>query len=518
MRLVSVFLLISTLHLCAQVQPVSLSLINTAEDEQSPVITPDGKSMYFTVGSHAGNVAGKRDPGDIWYSTLIDNEWSAPVHAGTNLNNRLYNAVAGFSADGSQMFLLCHYSSDGQVRSQGISVSHSTGTGWSTPENITIPYFQNKSSLQSGHVSSDGKVFVFSAETYGSYGVEDIYVSLKGDDGKWSEPKNLGRSINTQLQELTPSMGSDGVTLYFSSNGKRGMGSFDVFKSTRLDDSWTKWSEPENIGAHVNTEGRELYVREYYGFLLYTSTINSDGYGDIKIFMPKDLPPLLKDTATTIVQQPQEVPPLVEEKVADNMVHIHGTITDAKTSAMVHANIAFQAEKVFRSTTEITSGYNVTIPSVGSYVIKIESPGYISTIEKLDVSTLEMNDLEMNFQLQPIEVGTTVNLKSVLFAQSKPDLLTESYDELDLVVDFMKANPGVKIELGGHTDNRGIQSHNVRLSTARVNTVKNYLVSHGIDKKRINGKGYGGTFPIASNDDEETRRLNRRVEFTIKKR
>jgi outer membrane protein OmpA-like peptidoglycan-associated protein len=126
-----------------------------------------------------------------------------------------------------------------------------------------------------------------------------------------------------------------------------------------------------------------------------------------------------------------------------------------------------------------------------------------------------MNDLEMNFNLQPVDVGTTVNLKGVLFEQSKTTLLPQSFDELDVVVSFMKSNPRVKIELAGHTDNQGMFSKNIKLSQERVDTVKEYLVSKGIDDKRITGKGYGGTKPIASNDKEETRKLNRRVEFTI---
>ncbi len=128
-----------------------------------------------------------------------------------------------------------------------------------------------------------------------------------------------------------------------------------------------------------------------------------------------------------------------------------------------------------------------------------------------------MKSLEMNFKLQPIEIGATVNLKSVLFQQSTFNLLPESNDELDLVVTLLKTNPKVEILLTGHTDNRGNPEHNQRLSQKRVERVKGYLVSKGINGKRIGGKGFGGSKPIASNDTEETRRLNRRVEFTIVK-
>src|SRR5690606_32263602 len=201
----------------------SFSLVNTTYDEQNPVVTPDGKTLYFTISHHPQNVGGQRDPGDIWVSQWLGNGWSAPVHAGPVLNHRGYNGVAGFSADGMEMYLLSHYDPTGEVRTQGIAVSRKRGVGWSTPENIFIPYFQNKSSIQSGQVTPDGRVFVYSAETYGTQGVEDIYISVKGSDGKWSEPKNLGPKINTQFQELCPSLSADGNTLYFSSNGRKGV-------------------------------------------------------------------------------------------------------------------------------------------------------------------------------------------------------------------------------------------------------------------------------------------------------
>jgi outer membrane protein OmpA-like peptidoglycan-associated protein len=123
----------------------------------------------------------------------------------------------------------------------------------------------------------------------------------------------------------------------------------------------------------------------------------------------------------------------------------------------------------------------------------------------------------MNFKLQPIEVGAIVNLKSVLFELGTTTLLEESYSELNVVVDFLNTNPKVEIELEGHTDNRGDSKKNVVLSQQRVDKIKSYLVSKGISGKRIKGKGFGGSRPIATNNTEEARRLNRRVEFRIVK-
>lgn len=500
----------------------SFASVNSILDEQSPVISPDGRTLYFTIANHAQNVGGKKDKGDIWQSVLIGDNWSAPIHAGTTINNKDYNAVAGFSADGSQLFLLGHYSTNGDVKTQGISVSANRGAGWSTPENISIPYFLNRNPTISGHLNAAGNVFVFAGEAFTTLGVEDIYVSVKDASGRWSEPKNLGRNINTSFQEWSPWLSEDTQFLYFASNGRQGYGSFDIYYAQRLDDTWAKWSAPINMGAGVNSEGRELYYTPFpkQEIALFTSTQNSDGYGDIKMYRPpkevldslmnkmKALPP---DTVLKLVEIVREKPITSDEK----RVRVWGSVINATTKEPLAAMVNFHSDSSFQVIAGVNGKFSIDIPSVDEYSIKVEAPGFVGSFEKLDIRTFEMKELEMNFKLQPVAVGATVNLKSVLFQQSTANLLDESYDELNMVVDFLKTNPSVEIELAGHTDNRGIQVHNMRLSRERVDKVKDYLVSQGIDGKRITGKGYGGIKPIADNDAEVTRRLNRRVEFTI---
>lgn len=538
--LLASFLLSLTQTLFAQ-GVTQFQSINSTYDEQNPVLSPDGQTLYFTIGNHPANIGGKKDPGDIWFSRKSGNEWSAPAHAGATLNDKAYNAVAGFSPDGREMILHGHYGHNGTIaKTQGVSVAKQASDGWSRPENIRIPYFLNKSGTPCGSLSTDNSVFVFSADSYGTYGVDDIYVSLKVD-GKWTEPRNLGGIINTQFQELSPSLSEDKKTLYFSSNGKKGNGSFDVFAATRLDESWTNWSTPENLGSQVNSEGRELYYRSYpgLGFALYTTTKSSDGYGDLRVHTPHeplpaqdtviyaslaadqrgDTTPSLPDKQMTDVSAPQPAPEkkVEDTKVENDVVKVYGKITNAKTGQPIPARISFEGPGIGNRTVQSgEEGYEIGVPS-SQYAVRIEANGYVSALEKLDINTFEMRDLEMNFRLQPVEVGTTVNLKNVLFAQAKTDILPESYPELDLVVSFLKENPNVRIELMGHTDGRGVHVDNVRLSQQRVNKVKAYLVSKGIEGKRISGKGFGGSKPIASNDTEESRRMNRRVEFVIRK-
>ena len=535
--LILTFCFISPMLLAQGLQE-SLQPVNSAYDEQSPVISPDGQTLFFTIGNHPDNIGGKKDPGDIWFSRKEGSRWSTPLHAGALLNHRGYNAVAGFSPDGSQLFLHGHYGPPGVLaKTQGISVSRSNGSGWSQPENVTIPYFLNKSAILCGALSSNNSVFVFSAESYGTFGVDDIYVSVK-ENGKWTEPRNLGSGINTQFQELSPSISDDTRTIYFSSNGRKGHGSFDIYSATRLDDSWTNWSAPQNLGSKVNTEGRELFYRHYpaFGISMFTTTKSSDGYGDIRANTPPEniLPfrdsvvyasvhnPQKKEGSFTVVEEltteePSPGKTVESASAGTTEVKVHGRITNAKTGEPVNGRISFQGPDMAPVTAVADEGGYSTSVASSEYTVRIEANGYISALERLDINARDMQDLEMHFKLQPVEVGTTVNLKNVLFAQAKTDVLPESFPELDLVVNFLKENPKVKIELMGHTDGRGVHADNVRLSQQRVNKVKQYLVSKGIDARRISGKGFGGSRPIASNDTEESRRMNRRVEFVIKK-
>ncbi len=518
---VVVLFLFATSESFSQTIPESLSMINSSYDEQSPVMSPDGSTIFFTIGNHPANIGGRKDPGDIWFVRQVEGAWSQPIHGGNALNNKAYNAVAGFSPDGQQLFLHGHYGGgNAPARTQGISVSRRTGSGWSSPDNISIPYFFNKSGTLCGSLSADNSVFVFSAESYGTYGVDDIYVSLR-QNGAWSEPRNLGSVINTQFQELSPSLSDDMRTLYFSSNGRRGFGSFDVYSAVRLDDTWTSWTSPENLGAQINTEGRELYYRSYEsrGFVLFTTTTSSDGYGDVRLHAPGDILPAETPMVSTeqIIASPVQVTRATEDSTNPDVVRIHGRISNSRTGEAIAARVSFESPGLAtHSVLSTAEGYAIAIPSA-PYAVRIEATGYVSSLEKLDVNALEIRDLEMNYRLQPVEVGTTVNLKNVLFAQTKTDILPESYPELDLVVAFMKDNPNVRIELMGHTDGRGVHADNVRLSQQRVNKVKEYLVSKGVEARRITGKGFGGSKPIASNDTEESRRINRRVEFVIRR-
>jgi len=491
--------------------------VNSSYDEQLPVLSPDHKTLYFTRVNHPDNAGGRIDPGDIWYSELMDDgTWSVPVNA-RDLNNKGFNGVVGFTVDSRTIYLLNHYNrDDSRAATQGVSRAVRRGGGWGRPENMTIPYYLNRSEHHGGYISKDGQVLIFSIEGYKSVGGEDIYVSFNEGNGKWSEPRNLGRTINTKAQEFTPLLSGDKLTLYFSSNGHGGRGSSDIFMSKRLDDTWKNWSKPVPVD-HVNSQGRELGYRPYEGFALYTSTVNSDGFSDIRMYTENPDQPI----EPKVVDVPDSLVEEVEQTVSIDEEVIFGSVKSSDTRTIVpdvKLRLLVGGEENIVPVDPVTGTFNVAIRGEGEYVFYMDAPGFISNSETILIEgDRSSSAVERQFLLQPIEVGATVKLPNVLFKQSSPDILPESFTELDRVVDFMQTNPGVKIRLEGHTDSRGVPKHNMRLSKARVESVEEYLVSKGISQRRISGKGYGGTQPIADNADEQTRRLNRRVEFTIVK-
>jgi outer membrane protein OmpA-like peptidoglycan-associated protein len=497
--------------LCAQ--------LNSVYDEQAPVLSPDGTELYFTVAKHPLNVYGKSDLGDIWVSRLVDNKWSAPSLVQASINNSAYNAVLGFSSDGQKMFLYGHYTFDGeQAGSQGISVSRRTGVGWTVPHNEAVPAFQNKSVATGGHITPDKTVFVFSADTDGTYGKEDIYVSLHVGT-KWTEPKNLGAVINTENQELSPWLSADTKTLYFASNSSS-PDNLDVFSCERLDSTWTNWSPPKNLGTPINSNGRELFYSTFANKIFYTSTFQSDGLGDIREIKPTKVevptPEPKKDLTSKKMPIAEEI--VLAVKPDNGLTKIFGKITDSETGGAVAANIVFYGPNVAFVLASEAGNYEAELFPKSTYSVRVESQGYFGYSDKINLTKTKLREFEINIKLRPIAIGMTVNLPNVLFKQSTFELLPESNDELDMVIGFLKYNPTVEIELAGHTEDAGGEEANLKLSQERVDVVKKYIVANGISAKRVKGIGYGDAKPIATNRNEEGRKQNRRVEFKIVKK
>jgi outer membrane protein OmpA-like peptidoglycan-associated protein len=473
--------------------------INSKFDEVSPKISSDGKTLYFGRKHSPENVGGLKDKEDIWESHTVDGHtWSKSRNLGVPINTPTTNNLVSVSTDNNSF--LFHVN-------DGFGLRHRTAAGWSPIEDLGI-HFKNESDFLEGSLTPDGKAILFVAKLKSNafYRPEekerDIYVCYKKSDGTWSSPIHTGRVLNSKGDEYSPFLSADNKTLYFASNGRPGYGDVDIFMSRRLSESWNQWSEPVNLGLGVNTVGFDAYytlpASGDYGYMV--SNIKSEGLTDIIRF-----------------KLPETVKP-------DPVILVQGKVLNGKTQQPLEAVIYFDdlhsGKEVGEARSDPATGdYQIVLSAGKTYGYHAAAPGFLSVNENLELVDLaEYGELRKDLLLVPIEIGESIQLKNVFFVQSKAMLLPESYPELDRLVRIMKDNITVEIELEGHTDGRGDPKANLALSEARVEAVKQYLISKGISEKRIVGKGYGGARPMVSNDTEENRQLNRRVEFKITKK
>ena len=483
--------------------------INSVYDEVLPVISPDGKTLYVDRKNHPQNFRRPGVPQDennndnIWYSVQdSDGDWQPLKNIGPMLNNGYGSFVASVTPDGNTLLLGGTYEpKSGDPAHFGLWLTHRIAGGWSVPDEVVMKDYYTKALFVEFCLSNDGRTIILSLDRADSHGGKDLYVSFLQPDGTWSAPKNLGPDVNSAADEATPFLASDGETLYFASEGFAGYGSMDMYITRRLDSTWQHWSEPENLGPQLNTPGWDAYytVPASGEFAYFVSTENSIGMGDI--FRVK-LPEALRPRPVLLVS---------------------GRVVDAKTGTPVTAIIKYENLETGKDigsarTSPGTGAYKITLPAGETYGYRAEAPGYVPVSENLDLTKVtEYQEIERDLTLVPIEKGEVVRLNNIFFETAKAELRPESFAELDRVVKLLNDNPSMEIAIGGHTDNVGTAAVNNELSQARAQAVANYLVSKGINVKRLRVKGYGDTKPVASNDTDAGRQQNRRVEFTISK-
>lgn len=477
--------------------------INSSAEELTPVISPDGKGLFFTRRAHPQNIGGPGDLQDIYFAEFKSGQWQQAFNIGKPVNTDDPNAVCSVTPDGNTILLINSYDKNGSQRAMGLSISRKSASGWSMPVDVKMRNFYNKSSFNEYFLSNDGKVILLAIERDDSYGSRDLYVSFLLEDGTWSTPKNIGNKVNTPGIEMSPFLASDGKTLYFSSTGHPGYGKNDIFFTRRLDESWENWSEPFNVGQPVNSEGYDAYysVPASGDYAYFVSSENSLGLQDIyRIKQP-------------VPNKPNPV------------VLVHGRVLNSKTKEPIQTGITYddlnkdKQAGIARSNPK-DGYYKIVLPYGHNYSFIAIKEGFYSISGYLDLDSLEKKEyqeIERNLYLTPVEIGTTVQMNNVFFYRGKPVLQPASFPELNRLVKLLKENPTVEIELGGHTDVPEFSEANQKLSDDRWKAVKSYLVSKGIEASRISGQGHAGNKPIYPNNTEENRRMNRRVEFIITK-
>ncbi|WP_310588347.1 OmpA family protein [Larkinella terrae] len=476
--------------------------VNSKGQEVAPVISPDGKTLYFTRGQHERNTGDPRSQ-DVWYSVLQPNgEWGSAINIGPPINTTADNAVSGMSPDGRTIYLINVYKPDGSI-TYGLSKSTLGKNGWSFPVECVIANNHNlhKNAYTEYAIVPDGKTMILSVQRRNSLGNKDLYVSFLQPNQTWSEPQSMGPMLNTADYEGAPFVASDSRTLYFTSAGRPEYGNGDIFVSRRLDDTWTNWSEPENLGPDINTpEWDGYFTIPATGDYAYLSSIQNSMGGE-DIFRLK-LYPAIKPDPVAIVSG-QVIDGVNKKPVAAEVIST--ILPDNKENSRV----SYDPE---------TGDYKLLLAMKDSYNLTAKREGYFTTTELVDLSKdKRFKEIRKNLTLFPIKTGQRVVLREVLFEQSKAVLIEGSNAELDRVVQMLNDYPTMEIQVDGHTDNQGVWDLNMKLSQDRVRVVKEYLMEKGIPDARIQTKAWGPSKPIASNETEEKRRLNRRVEFTILK-
>ena len=476
--------------------------INSTGEELVPILSPDGKTLYFTRAAYPGNI-GNPQTQDVWFSTLDNNNrWTEAKNIGAPINNAGDNAVTSVSVDGKTLYLLNVYLPDGSMVN-GFSRSFYTKNGWSFPKEFKIANYYNDhiKNQTEMNVSPQGNVLVLSVQRKDSEGNKDLYVSFRQTDDSWSEPQKMGNVINTADYEGSPFLALDNKTLYFTSLGLSGYGGGDLFVSKRLDDTWLNWSKPQNLGPSVNTAQWDGYfnIPASGDFAYFSSSENSIGKGDI--FRIRLTPEMKPDPVAVVTGSVFDG--------AGNKPVKSSIVADFKKNNEVFSKVNFDPE---------TGEYRIILPLKDIYRITASQDGYFPISEEIDLSEeTNFKNIRKNLYLQPIRAGQQIRLSNTMFAQSSADVVPASFPELDRIVSVLKTYPTMEILLEGHTDNQGDTQKNIKLSEDRVLQVKKYLAARGIDAQRIQTKAWGPAKPIANNLTEQSRQKNRRVEFTILK-
>jgi outer membrane protein OmpA-like peptidoglycan-associated protein len=472
--------------------------VNSNQDDLGPIISTDGKTLYFARQNVDGNVGGVSDAEDIWYSVFEKGMWGFARNMGKPINSQAPDNLVAVGSDNNTMLFKLP---------DGLAFRYRAQNGWTDYSRMNLN-LANESDHFVGSLSSDGSTLIFSAMTRGNLGYDakrlenDLYVSTRDSTGAWSAPTNLGSVINTAGEESSPFLSADGRTLYFATNGRPGYGDLDIFTSQRQGDGWKEWSEPLNLGPSINSPSFDAYYTipaagNYAYFVSYDG-----GFGKADIFRVK----------------------LGEAVRPKPVVLVHGKVVNKKTNLPVGASILFEDLSTNKKAGEArsdpkTGSYQIVLPFGANYGFMAKADGFFSVRENLNTKNMQQfKELDLDLYLVPIEVGETVKLNNVFFDPGLSTLQRESFAELNSLAAMMKHNPEIQIEIAGHTDLRGTPEATQKLSEDRVASVKDYLVQRGVDAGRIVGVGYGATKPVAPSDTEENRLKNRRVEFKIIKK
>jgi outer membrane protein OmpA-like peptidoglycan-associated protein len=478
--------------------------VNTTFPEYAPVISADGEMLVFTSRrpvSEKEIKKGKVSMESVYFSDydVKKKKWSDAKHLDEPLNREgRHNSAIALSNDGQRMLMY----RDDESGNGDIFESLLTGSSWSDPVKLPEPV-NSKSHESSASFSPDGRIIYFVSNRKGGVGGRDIWMCKLDNANKWGKAENIGNIVNSKEDEEGVFIHPDGKTLYFSSKGHTSTGGYDIFRSVFENE---KWSEPQNMGSHINTPDDDLYfVLAANGQTGFYSSAKPGGLGDKDIYEIHFTP----------------LKPKKEKETGPKLTLLKGVITDEDSKAFLEADIDIidnaKNEVITTIRSNSVSGkYLVSLPSGKNYGIVVKAKGYLFHSENVDIPfSAGYQEIIKDIALKKLEIGKSIVLNNIFYDFDKATLRSESMSELDRLVKLMNENPNLKIELSSHTDNKGADDYNQKLSQMRAQSVVDFLITKGINKDRLVAKGYGETVPVADNENDEGRQQNRRTEFKI---
>ncbi|HSH51917.1 MAG TPA: OmpA family protein, partial [Bacteroidales bacterium] len=477
------------------------SRVNSEYDDYNPVLHPSQDLLYFT--SRRETEKNKRLDIDnkfienIFFSDQAGELWKKPKLLENKLESKNNESVLLFSKDGNEIYLY-----NGKKNGGEILVSELKNDKWKSPKTL-------KGNISSKHkettiaLSPDEKEVIFVSNQEGTIGGMDLFYSKLDEKEKWSEPINLGAAINTPFDEEGVYWHPNEDKVYFSSQGHNSMGGFDVFVMERDVDKM--WSNPENLGYPINTPNDDLFLKmDENNKQAYYSSIRQNGNGGLDlykiIFLGEEKELKITTDNIYLAWEYKPVDDLFyispQELKVDTALFMVGMITDSKLGTPIQAKVEVidtELSKIIATGLSDTLGnYKIRIPEKKDYGVEVTAKNYLFYVTIINLSDKQVIDSKVraNFQLDRIDVGAKMILKNIFFETNKATLKPESTAELERVATLLKENPGIRLEISGHTDNVGSYRANQKLSEARAKSVVNYLIDQGVDKSKLEYKGY----------------------------
>ncbi len=477
--------------------------LNTFKYQYFPALTADNRFLLFTGRPQASSGE------DLYVSRQgKDGTMSDPVPISPAINSS-YNEGAGtISGDGKTLVLASCDRPKG-VGNCDLYISRRTGNNWSPPQNLG-PSVNSVEWDSQPSLSADGRTLYFTSTRRGGQGQEDLYVSTLQPDGTWSAAQNLGTPVNTAGKDMAPFIHASGTTLYYVTDGLIGMGGLDVFRSEKSPTNGL-WSDPRNLGYPLNTFENEAS--------LFVSSDNERGFCS-RSRAAQEPPGGYK----LIREKPVElfgfsVPNPV--KARETSTYTQGRVFDAVTHKPLRAEV-----KLYDVETDVLTQFVTSDPEDGDYTVVLNEGHQYAMYAAADKYLLKslsfdysnqhsFNPQALDIYLEPVRSGKSMVLNNLFFDNNKFNLQPQSRTELNRLIEFMRQYRDVQIEVSGYTDNVGTTEANMTLSQRRAQAVTEYLAGHGIAVSRLRAKGYGAAKPLADNDTEAHRRINRRIELHI---